>query len=77
MGEGIFSLLYQGNDLDIGYLDFSKAIDKGSHNIHVEVMEKHRPEKSTVLFITCSMSLTKKCLLEKEGIRGWCPYRRS
>lgn len=49
MGErGIFSLLYQGNDLDIDYLDFSRAIDKRSHNIHVEEREKHGPENSTV-----------------------------
>lgn len=70
MGDGIFFLLYQGNPLDIGSLDFRRVVDRSSHNIHVEKMEKHRSEKSTVLFITRSVSLTKECLLRKEGTRG-------
>lgn len=60
-------IIYRGNDIDIDYLDFSGAIDKSSYNSHVEDMEKYRPEENTVLFITGSMSLTKKHFLRKEG----------
>ena len=49
--------------------DCSQASDQGSHCIHVEEMDKGRPEKSTVLFIIGSMSLIKGYLLRKGSTR--------
>lgn len=74
--KSIFWLLCWGNDTDIDYLDFSRAIDKNFQCPCGRDGETETRKEHSCIYNSLN-SLTKECLLKKGGTRRWCPCRGS